>query len=222
MENLTKMEKIRLALIAENAKQFNDTKNSIIEKITNKNIDWWISHYLTELRIKQLKKGELSDDKAIEIATKKATKKFEKVLQSEIEKIEMIASASDFTSLTITVNWKKSNMGNQAIAEMIDNKNRFFGKRTVGYGYDKESTAIASVLNQYKPFLKLMYQKRNNTIEINNRELIGYGSGYGVLPYFEGGVGTSCLYKICESIGLKFENVANGDNFGVFKISVNN
>ena len=33
MQNLTKMENIRLALISENAKQFNDTKNSIIEKI---------------------------------------------------------------------------------------------------------------------------------------------------------------------------------------------
>jgi hypothetical protein len=36
-----------------------------------------------------------------------------------------------------------------------------------------------------------------------NNSLIHYGAGYGVLPYFEGGVGISSFYGVFEKCGYK-------------------
>ena len=44
-------------------------------------------------------------------------------------------------------------------------------------------------------------------IQADNRNIFGYGSGYGILPYFEGGVGVSSYYKIFNTIGLEFKQV---------------
>lgn len=46
-------------------------------------------------------------------------------------------------------------------------------------------------------------------------------NGYISTPSYNGGVGTSCYYKIAEFIGGKFENIANGKTFGVFKYTDN-
>ena len=67
--------------------------------------------------------------------------------------------------------------------------------------------------------LKLLYRAKNKATDQRNRDLIGYGSGYSMLPSFEGGVGVSCYYQILEYIGLKFTHVANGKTFDVYKIS---
>ena len=224
MENLTKMEKIRLTLIAENAKQLENTKNSIIEKITNKNIDWWISQYLTKLRIEQLKKGALSSDKAIEIATKKAIKKYSEDIDKELLKVDLIESSNDLKvgdRVIISLDWYKSqSWGMCPKSELLDNKNVFYSDRITGCGYDKESTSIAKVLNQYKPIMKKLYQLKNNNIEISNHELFGYGSGYGINPYFEGGVGISSYYEIFEKIGMKLQKISSGDKYGIYEILV--
>ena len=37
----------------------------------------------------------------------------------------------------------------------------------------------------------------------NSHDLLGYGSGYGVLPYFEGGVGVSSLLYIFKKLVYK-------------------
>ena len=69
------------------------------------------------------------------------------------------------------------------------------------------------VLNEYKPLIKMLYSFKNEAmgksehLKIDNRELFGYGSGYGILPYFESGVGTSCYYKILNTIGLELKNI---------------
>ena len=224
MENLTKMENIRLALISENAKQLENTKNSIIEKITNKNIDWWISQYLTKLRIEQLKNGELSDDKAIEIATKKAIKKHSEEIDKELLKVDLIESSNDLKvddRITLYIDWNKSRTwGYCPKCELLDNKNVFYSDRIMGCGYDKESTSIAEALNQYKPIMKKLYQLKNDNIEISNHELFGYGSGYGINPYFEGGVGVSSYYKIFEKIGMKLQKISSGDKHDIYEILV--
>ena len=91
--------------------------------------------------------------------------------------------------------------------------------RVGGCGYDKESTATSEALNQFNAILKLMYAKKNDNIDMNNHELFGYGSGYGILPSFEGGVGVSTMRNICESIGIKWNDVAHGKNYDVYSIT---
>ena len=69
------------------------------------------------------------------------------------------------------------------------------------------------VLNEYLPLKELLYNYKekylfeNKLTQVNNRDIFGYGSGYGILPYFEGGVGVSSYYKIFNTIGLEFKQV---------------
>ena len=44
---------------------------------------------------------------------------------------------------------------------------------------------------------------------INNHKVLGYGSGYGILPYFEHGVGVSSFYTIFDNLGLKLTEVTD-------------
>jgi len=88
-----------------------------------------------------------------------------------------------------------------------------------GYGYDRKSTAISKALNQCNELMKLLYAIRENNIDdVNLREIIGYGSGYGLLPYFEGGVGFDCTIRILEKLGFSCKQVTS-DVYLITKLS---
>lgn len=180
--------------------------------------NYCINRYLTDLRIDQLKKGIIDRDTAEKIAIKKAKKEHDARLNKEIEKINFINSASDFKSLTINIEWKKSKMWGNNPRAIITGDSYADSGYIGGCGYDKESTAISQALKECNTFMKLLYTVKNDNIDKHNHELFGYGSGYGILPYYEGGVGTSCLYKICDSIGLQLKHIAGGSNYDVYEI----
>lgn len=179
-----------------------------------------LNYYLTDLRIRQLQSGEITREKAVEIASKKVVKEYEKKLAKTLEKINRIAEAEDFRGCTITVEWAKGSMGANQAKAALSGCGYIEGSKTGGCGYDKESTACAEVLNQCLPLMKLLYNYRNNHTEGTNREVFGYGLGYSFLPYFEGGVGTSTYHNILEKIGCKFKCVASGKTFDVYEIKV--
>jgi hypothetical protein len=54
---------------------------------------------------------------------------------------------------------------------------------------------------------------------VSNHNLFGYGSGYGLTPSIEGGVGVSCYPGIFDKLGYKFETIASGKTFDVFAIT---
>jgi len=125
--------------------------------------------------------------------------------------------------LTITVEWKKSSMwGSNPTAETRVFDLGFISSGSIGgCGYDKCSTAVANVLNQIPQFRKLMFELKNklSNCKKQNREVFGYGSGYGILPTFEGGVGVSCYDRIFNAIGYEFKTVSSGKAFDVYRIS---
>ena len=59
---------------------------------------------------------------------------------------------------------------------------------------------------------------RNNTNGFN-REVLGYGSGYNVLPRFEGGVGINSHNTIIENLGLKWKKVTDTPSTDVYLIT---
>lgn len=155
------------------------------------------------------------------------TKADAKELQSFINRVETVnKSELKIESIDISVNWNKSKTwGYNAQAEISVNYSNFTrriftGSRTSGCGYDKESTAISDALNQSNALLKLMYTEKNRQSRVNkkNAEIFGYASGYGILPYFEGGTGVSCYNRIFESLGFKFESVTHGKNYDVYRV----
>ena len=171
--------------------------------------DHSLNNYLTKLKQQQLKNGEITREEALKFATKKIEKVYKKQLEEDINKInDIMESEENFDEIYLQIQSKKNAYGYQYKCNLsADEGTNIIGTFTNGCGYDKLSSAISEVLNEYKPLLKMLYEVKESNINTNNRELLGYGSGYGLLPYFEGGVGISCYYKIFNSIGLQFKEI---------------
>lgn len=58
----------------------------------------------------------------------------------------------------------------------------------------------------------MLYVAKNKKADQTSREVLGYGSGYGILPYFEGGVGIESHRRIFEGLKAKFETIDAGKN----------
>ena len=184
-----------------------------LENIENENMNT-LNFYTTNLRQKQFKEGKISMDKFKACAKTKMLKETKKQLDKELKELEKIENNHKlFDTLYIQVQCKKTNLGYQYKAILSDTTEKIEGKYTGGWGYDKLSSAISEVLNEYLPLKELLYNYKekylfeNKLIQVNNRDIFGYGSGYGILPYFEGGVGVSSYYKIFNTIGLEFKQV---------------
>jgi hypothetical protein len=162
--------------------------------------------------------------------TKFLTNKYQKELDEKIQMLEAINNAPNLPNpLVVTVEWKKSRMwGSNPRAHT----NYGFESDSIGgCGYDKLSTALAEALNSCLPVMKevvKLKEKRMNTPEGKklradgentfNRQVLGYGSGYGMIPHFEGGVGVESHRTIIENAGFVFEHPVSTDNTDVFII----
>ena len=200
---------LRNALISEN----NENVRSRIEGINEGNENL-LYRYTTELRKKQFKEGKIDMEKYKKCAITKMQKEFKKSLDKKIKEVEKVENNHKiFDTLYIQVQCKKTNFGYQYKATLSDTIEKIEGKYTGGWGYDKLSSAISEVLNEYLPLKELLYNYKekylfeNKLIQADNRNIFGYGSGYGILPYFEGGVGVSSYYKIFNTIGLEFKQI---------------
>jgi hypothetical protein len=144
-------------------------------------------------------------------------------------KLAAIENAPDFSGdFVITIEWIKS--ATWGHNPKVYTNTRFEYKGISGCGYDKQSTATAYALNSNLSILKLLYQKKEDEInKINgsidcdfkndfNRKVLGYGSGYAILPQFEGGVGVSSHESILNSVGLVMNHVSNTSTVDVFVI----
>ena len=175
-----------------------------------------IDFYITNLRRQQLEDGKITLEKVQQIAIKKASKEIKKQTTKKMDQVKNIyATIENIEDINIILQTKKTNLGYQHKAILATDTLRIEGKYTGGWGYDKLSTALAEVLNQYHPLMKLMYKYiddkmfEEGSLTINNHKVLGYGSGYGILPYFEYGVGVSSFYKIFDNLGLKLTEVTD-------------
>jgi hypothetical protein len=170
-------------------------------------------------------------------ANRKA-KKQAKSLAKELAEKEQERNQPEVKELLITIEWKKSrtwgaNPHAEAAVTFKDGKEgpwrtgffRSYNHTCSGCGYDKESTVIAEIFNLF-----LKYKLWNKSIEECNGHPYGnnagkyHSSSCGAeieYRYYAGGVGTSCYYRIAEAIGGKFEHVASGSTFDVYKYTDN-
>ncbi|MFN8275458.1 MAG: hypothetical protein U0X58_11350 [Flavobacteriaceae bacterium] len=141
-------------------------------------------------------------------------------LENSLSKLNFSENLLPITEIIITVEYKKSKKwGSNPTAETYVNGIGFLTSGSIGgCGYDKQSTAVAMVLNQIPQFMQSMYALKSKNVRIRNHELFGFGSGYGILPEFEGGVGVSCYDKIFNAIGYLFSTVTYGKSFTVFSV----
>jgi len=181
-------------------------------------IDRGLRHYSTDLRWDQYKTGKISRQKAIDLAIIRMRKQEQKNTEAGLARLDMVSKAPELTTASIDIEWiRSSTWGYNPHCESWSDNGRTYG-RASGCGYDKESTCIAEAFNQDNTMLKILYTLKEAGLAAgmddtsgsactghDNRNIIGYGAGYSVLPYYEGGVGSSCFWSIIKKAGYKIE-----------------
>lgn len=152
-----------------------------------------------------------------EILIKNTQKRYNKILNNYLTKLDTIANADNIKDFSISIEWTTGgSYGSQSKAELrehTENGYKYYeGSKTGGCGYDKRSTATASVLNQSKPILKLILNKlekqplktiKQYLTNYDCRDFVGYGIYLKGLSFFCGGVGFSSHQHILHNLGFK-------------------
>ena len=138
----------------------------------------------------------------------------------EQQRIENEKNQKPTSEITFTIEWKKSRIWGynpklECLVTFKDGSNEHSPIYTAsGCGYDKESTVIASAFNDF-----LKYKLWG----FSYRKLKSDKKPYGINAYhknhrsFAGGIGIDCYYDISKFIGGKFEKLAHGKTFDVYK-----
>lgn len=192
--------------------------------------DRGLRQWLTPRRWEQYQGGEIDRARAVELATHRATTAENKVTARNLAKLGAAAAAPGFDAVAVSVTWARSRTwGANPTAEVVNIGDRKTTGHASGCGYDKESAAIAEALNQNPAALRVLYDLAENALSAGKspmtctgydwRDSIGYGSGYGVLPYFEGGVGSDCFWSLFKSAGYTVKSAGSGKMFDCWTLS---
>lgn len=208
-----------------------ERKNYIMNGYTGNN-DAGLKRYLTETRWNQYQAGTITRKEAIPYAVKRMEKEIDKETAKKLARLERIEKASDINYIRVAIEWNRSRVwgSNPSVEVFTDAYNGYTRGSASGCGYDKESAAVAEAFNNNDEVLKILYTLKEKALRagkkdtsqtactgVNNEACIGYGAGYTVLPYFEGGVGVSCFWRILEKAGFE-ESGDHGKNFDVYRI----
>lgn len=224
---------LRKALKAESKTRLNEHIEAI-KNLTSDDMekDYEIFYnYAPKAVFKKYQAGELTEKQAKAQTIEQVKKEAAKNLKKNLDKITEIENAKDVQDLEIFIDWKKSYTWGWCPrayirSHLLDQQKYNYYERSEGYasgcGYDKLSSAIASALNDSNGALKLLYtaeekrlRKVKNGLTTSRRDFIGYGSGYGSMPYFEGGVGFGCQASIFENLGFKAKTISDKDGFTI-------
>ena len=161
----------------------------------------------------QYQRGEIDRDKAIERATRRALREIDKRTAGYVAQLDAAEAAPDIYSIDISVEWHKSRTWGHNPSVKAYGSISTYGSAS-GCGYDKESAAVAEALNSDPAIMKILYSIKENGLRDgqtsasaetctghDNRTICGYGAGYSVVPYFEGGVGVNCFWNILKKAG---------------------
>lgn len=185
--------------------------------------DFGIKQHATEATVKAYQSGKITRAQAIEKATARALKENENRKRANLDKLSEAENAPDVLNIDVQIEWKNSRTwGANPFCECWGCGYYTTG-RASGCGYDKRSAATAEAFNSNPAIMKALYTAEEKRLAKRNkptrREFIGYGSGYGILPAFEGGVDISSHGRIFENIGFSFKTTANTRTVDAYTIT---
>lgn len=226
IKKISKLENIKRALRAESKKRMNQAEANILEGITKdiNAISWRLRDILPT-----------NTNKYLSLKTTKARKEYvsiriEKHYNKELEKqldeidrlIKVMTGYKPQESFDITVEWKNNRTwGNNPTANLwVWELGDISSGSISGCGYCKGSTAVALVLSNVDLFKYLMLVEKNKVknIKLSNSDIFGYGSGYGIIPSFSGGVGVNCYPSIFEKIGYTMKTLRGTNSVDIYQI----
>ena len=174
-----------------------------------------LRRYSTETRWNQYTSGKIDREKAVALAVKRMEKAIDKEIAATLEKLEKIENAPDLQYISINVSYTKNATWGYNPTVTANTNNGTTTGYASGCGYDKESAAVARAFNSSPAILKVLYTLKENALaagesdysktactHVDNRDIVGCGSGYSVIPYFEGGVGVGCFWDILKKAGF--------------------
>lgn len=153
----------------------------------------------TPTRWTQYQRGQITRAQCAEYAAERAARRIDKETATAIERAEKISNAPAVEGITIYINWTRSNGGYNPHAEVTAHTDRgTFAARGSAYGgnYDKESAAIAEALNKIDAALKIIYDQRENNINIYGTSL------HQAAPKYERGTGINQIRTILEKSNI--------------------
>jgi hypothetical protein len=151
----------------------------------------------------------------------KAANKAQREAQKAAKKMQSIIDAKKnqkpVKSIKMNIEWSKQfNPTCEAWVNYEDGTVEVFKSRAAGWGYCKESTVIAEIFNNCLGYK--LYEFHDQLIQLGENKPYGISLGRSY-PYFAGGVGTSCFFRVVDFIGGKFEKVASGKTFDAFRVT---
>ena len=158
---------------------------------------------------------------------KRAKLRADKQKEQLLKRVELLKNAPSIERIDISIEWKKSaTWGSNPhcsiwviFAGNINREREYFESSASGCGYDKESTVIASALNQCNAFIALLFKVEKKDPQ---HKVYGYyGTDKGFFPRLSGGVGTNCYPAIFALVGYKMQKVASGKTFDSWSITKN-
>lgn len=143
-------------------------------------------------------------------------KEFNKKM-AEIDKIEQAGYPKQ---ATIVVTFSKSHQAKAVLRySTTDGHHKVieYGP-TGGWGYDKESTAMAGCFNKSPEFLKLLMdaRARGKTLPYG----VSLNKGKPWLPYWDGGVGAGCHNDVMKASGYDVRYIPTADNMSVYEYTL--
>lgn len=122
--------------------------------------------------------------------------------------------------IEIELTWRRSTYGNcpRGSLSWLDSEGWHYIENATfagGWGYDKTSTILAECLNKFRS-LRWSLRKKNRK---NKPYGVYIGSPYNDGMWFDGGIGESCYYRICDWMGYKMEHTASGKTYDKFVIT---
>lgn len=178
-----------------------------------KHSDNGIRKYSTPAKWEAYQAGRIDREKAVQLATARAGREIDKSTARKMAALEKAEAAPDVQSVAIHVEWKRSRTWgyNPHASVVINAMNRYEGGAS-GCGYDKRTAAVGEALNQSAVIRRMLYQAKEKALAEgwrpensahSNAGCINYGAGYGVLPYFDGGVGMGSFEGVFNACGLR-------------------
>lgn len=182
----------------------------------------FLQNWCTAHRLEQLERGEITLEKACEIAEKRMERSVFRDLSEREQELEHIrnGNAPDKVSIIVEYGHGTTVRAYGTIENTAISRYERINGTASGWGYDKVSTAVADALNKSNDARKMLLEVKERALRDgatdasptascgrDNHTCIGYGAGYGVLPYFEGGVGMSSLTALFTRHGYTMERV---------------
>lgn len=174
--------------------------------------------------IEILKEGIQNRDRGDKLTDRQKKNRIKK----DLKKLGEVLESPTVKNIRINIEWKKSRTwgSNPILSAEVEYNNGTYesldGYKASGCGYDKESTVLASMLNDVMQ--NLLINNLDKILKDKENQKLPYGiSEYtkrGFLPTFSGGIGLSCYFDIMKYLGYTLEHVASGDIFDSYKITL--